>query len=277
MRYFDAKPQPCDAQPIAPANKRVDGLVPSALGFSLSWPVRNGHLDLHGGRHIIMAGCQPCRAHLCSVFRIVVTQKIGTMKPQNDDITTFSGFGSWMSTFTPQPAPGYDEDYQATTYQQRDIHELDNHYHDYHELDAGSMNAVRNKHHIAELPDHHRVPQPYPPQPYPPQPINRGPLPYPVYPVYPEPTPAPAPYPDYKPNPKPRPAPVVNKKKDLETKRIVILDVPDPVCRVEVRGLQKVGQKGLFTEVVSLSSFGFLDDIAEKLRSFGNYVKSESV
>ncbi|CAO2655397.1 Nn.00g104610.m01.CDS01 [Neocucurbitaria sp. VM-36] len=189
------------------------------------------------------------------------------MRQQDDDVTTFSGFGSWMSTFTPQPAPQDDVDNYTNTHQQYNVHELDNHYHDYHEMDAGKATAEHKNHHIAELPDHHRVPQPYPPQPYPPQP-NRGPLPYPVYPVYPEPVPAPLPYPIDGPKPKPR-LPVVNKKKDLETKEVVFLDVPDPVCRVEVQGLVKAGQKGMFTEVVTLSSYGFLDDIAEKLRSFG--------
>ncbi|KAF1847177.1 uncharacterized protein K460DRAFT_54640 [Cucurbitaria berberidis CBS 394.84] len=207
------------------------------------------------------------------------------MKPQEDELTTFSGFGSWMSTFTPQPAPGYDGYDQRNNHQQHNIHELDNHYHDYHELDAGSATNAQRKHHLSELPDHHRVPPRYPPQPVPAPTPPPAPLPYPIYnptpapaplpyPIYnPEPSPAPLPYPIYNPSPEPRPLPVVNKRKDLEAKKIVIVDVPDPLSRVEVRGLQKAGQKGTFTEVVSLSSFGFLGDIAEKLRACGKSCK----
>lgn len=165
-----------------------------------------------------------------SLFRHTpVSQHQSCGMAAQDDITTFSGFGSWMSTFTPESS-------QKT--------------HHVSELEASyPISKVNTPVELAA--DNY-------PAPYDPSNHHYIPVPAPV----PMPTPSPVPPPvDNR-----RDVPLV---RPLEKYDPVIQDKPDPITRVQVNGLQKAGQRGNFQDAISTSTYSFLDDINSKLASIG--------
>ncbi|KAH8733132.1 hypothetical protein GQ44DRAFT_721349 [Phaeosphaeriaceae sp. PMI808] len=181
-------------------------------------------------------------------------------KQHEEDITTFSGFGSWMSTFTPQVAEPYEEDDQSNAQRHHSVHEIDDGQ-EYYELDGGSTKIGQKNSQVFELLGDTCMPQPVPVLA--PIPNQVGELP--DNSKVPHPIPAPLPNPIDRPVKKSIAPPL---KSPVQTK-IKILEIPDPACRIKAKGLKRAGYKGTFEETINLTRYGFLDDIAKKLRDQG--------
>lgn len=197
---------------------------------------------------------------------------------------------------------------QNNHHQEENVHELGGYDYTFHELDGGTTTQKQQyvaelpheqQHYVGELPHeqhHHHVaelpvtqwekPNPYPeprkipvPTPEPPKITIPTPVPHPgpIYDDGPEvvvhkqyiPPYDPTPQPVYRPKPLPPVEPRPVKRKPPEPQKIVIREVPDPITRIEVRGLQKTGQKGVFTEILNLSAYSFLDDVAREVTKLG--------
>jgi hypothetical protein len=123
------------------------------------------------------------------------------------DITSFSGFGSWMASFTPAGEPN-------------DIHEADSH--DLpRPIDNENLYELGSGQGPVELSAGDIIPAPTP-----------IPSPHPV------PVPIPAPLPIRKPVPAPSPKPVPAPPPTSET--------PEPNVRLTIRGLKRPNVKGIF-------------------------------
>jgi hypothetical protein len=150
-----------------------------------------------------------------------------------ENVTTFSGFGSWMSTLTP-----------ASNTQASVIHELP----------ASCTPYPYENHHFAELPagDTAKLP-------------DRGTH------TYYHPPPNPLSYPEPQPQPPKRKDTDTNPfVSDLEV--VEPTAKPEPVAKLILKGLQKPNIAGFFEEVVELSVFCSLSQINEILVTTGEYV-----
>jgi hypothetical protein len=129
-----------------------------------------------------------------------------------NDITTFAGFGSWISTFTPEP--------------NRSVHELDP---EPKKNFPDSPTTVVNGEliDIAELPSNEEVKR-----------DSQKTLPHP----------------DLKPVVKP-----------------LFKPMQEPQIKIEVHNLQRLGQKKSSTDIIHVSAYSFLQDIATQLKSRGMF------
>ncbi|KAF2681825.1 hypothetical protein K458DRAFT_74301 [Lentithecium fluviatile CBS 122367] len=149
------------------------------------------------------------------------------------DITSFSGFGSWMSSFTPQESDDRKE--------------------------AEELDGTRPE------PDHsvfvHELPADYA---HDPKELDANANPVDVKAPYPQPIPPPAP----QPRPRPQPSPVPPHRKRVSVQRLpVYQEMPDPISTIQVHGLQKVGASGRFTDTIRISRYGHLFDINTAVRT----------
>ena len=152
----------------------------------------------------------------------------------HEDITTHSGFGSWMSTFTPA-----DTDRQGDTIgveTTRPVEELPAYV---HELPA---NNVQTAVELDSTPVH--IPAPRPQL-----------IPQPVRPPQPHPMPVP-----------------VRRKRDSELHPPMYQPMKDSIRTVQVHGLEKIGASGKFTETVQVSHYGTLAHLNTAIRRLGQFM-----